>query len=474
MDSLFEEMRQEEQRQSLVDEAAQEETAAAERKVAAEHRAAAAAERALAEAERQRKAEEKKRKASERKSKEKHAAALERGKAAAEKKLKDVAKQAKAADKAQRDAKAKVLREEEAAKDRAARETAEAADAVARERAESWRRTKRTVRKWFKKHCPASELCTVIVVLGLVISGFMALLVTEELLGGAGGTSGVRLLDGSRGRLGAQSEQIADELERVYSHLQTSGSGLYTHREIRDTNNNGVIDREELIAGSGGFDAMRSAQAARAWGSSGVMAGSSGFNSASDMQLELDLALGQLTTEELRAMLSEHHIELPDGIGIGQGFSKTELLEFVLQGETYSDALQTWRDWIDAYDATLLAEGAVGVGMMPPGELDQEGGCSADYLVEEDLYGFDQIHGLDPGFGPELSPMQPIVDHAAEFKDVGMDVLEALALATLEDIVSQTELIAAAEVRYLFTFPTTFLTFLTIFSRFSLFSLCSH
>lgn len=444
MDSLFDEMRQEEQRQSLRDEAALEEDAAAERKLSAERRVAAAAERAIAEAERQRKAEEKKRKASERKSKEKQAAAVEREKAAAEKKVKDAAKQAKAAEKAQRDAKTKVLRAEEAAKDTAAREKAEAADAVARDRAESWKRSKRQVRRWFKKHCPASELCTVIVVLALVISGFMALIVTEELLGAAGGTSGIRLLDGSRGQLGAQSEQIADELERVYAHLQTSGSSLYTHREIHDTNNNGVIDREELIAGSGGFDAMRSAQAEReGWDAVAV---SSSFNTASDMQLELDLALGQLTTEELRAMLSEHQIDLPGGIGIGQGYSKTDLLEFVLQGETYSDALQTWRNWIDAYDASLLAGGvgATADGFDHLGHLDQQGGCAADYLGEDDLYGSD-LDDLDAGIGPELSAMQPIVDQAAEFKDVGMDVLEALALATLEDIVGQTELIAAAQ-----------------------------
>ena len=416
MDSLFEKMRQEEQQQTLRDEAALEQEAAAERAAAAERRAAVAAERAAAEADRQRKAEEKKRKAAERRSKEKQAAAAAREAAAAEKKVKDAARATKAAEQAKQAAAAKKLQDAHAAEEAAARERDEAAAAAQRERAEAWRRAKRQVRKWLKKHCPASELCTVFVVFGLVIGSFMALLVTEEFLMSP---HGVRLLDGSRGRL-PQSEQIADELELLYSHLQASGAGPFSHRTYHDTNNNGVIDREELIAGSGGMDAMRAESAGRA----GDAASSNSFGSPADLQLELDLALAQLTTEELRAMLSEHQIELPEGIGIGEDYSHADLLEFVQQPHPGSqgDTLQTWKTWIDSYETSLL--GGAGGG--------EQEGCAAGYLEDEPL----------AGIGPELAAMQPIVDRASEFKDVGMDVLEALALATLEDIVAQAELVA--------------------------------
>ncbi len=394
MDSLFEKMRQEEQQQTLRDAAALEEQAAAERAAAAERRAAAEAERAAAEQARQRKAEEKKRKAAERRSKEKLAAAAARETAAAEKKVKQASRAAKAAERAKQAAETKKAQEEQAERDAAARQRDEDAAAVQRERAESWRRAKRQLRKFLKKHCPASELCIVFVVFGLVIGSFMALLVTEEFLMSP---SGVRLLDGSKGRL-PQSEQIADELELVYSHIQASGAGHVSRRAYHDTNGNGVIDSDQLAA----------------------------TGSPASLQLELDLALAQLTTDELRAMLSDHQVELPEGIGIGVGYSHAELLDFVAQPQpgTQGDALQTWKTWIESYEPSLLADAKD----MLNGD---EEGCSAEYL-DNSL----------AAVGPELAAMQPIVDRAAEFKDVGMDVLEALALATLEDIVAQTEVVA--------------------------------
>lgn len=417
MDSLFEKMRQEEQQQTLRNEAALEQQAAAERAAAAERRAAAEEAHAAAEEARQRKAEEKKRKAAERRSKEKLAAAEARDAAAAEKKEKKASKAAKAAERAKQAADTKKAQEEQEERDAAARQREEDAATAQRERAEAWRRAKRQLRKWLKKHCPASELCMVFVVFGLVIGSFMALLVTEDLLMSP---SGVRLLDGSKGRL-PQSEQIADELELVYSHIQASGAGPFSHRAYYDANSNGVIDREELIAGSEGMDTMR-AEATRAVGS------------AANLQLELDLALAQLTTDELRAMLSDHQIDLPEGIGIGEGYSHAELLDFVQQPQPGSegDTLQTWKTWIETYEPSLWSD--VKDIISEDGE-----GCSAE--------GYPENTGL-AAVEPELGAMQPIVDRAAEFKDVGMDVLEALALATLEDIVAQTEVVAA---RYMST-----------------------
>ena len=413
MDSLFEKMRQEEQQQALRNEAALEQQAAAERAAAAERRAAAEEARMAAEEARQRKAEEKKRKAAERKSKEKLAAAEARDAAAAEKKEKKASKAAKAAERAKQAADTKRALEEQQERDAAARQREEDAAAAQRERTEAWRRAKRQLRKWLKKHCPASELCMVFVVFGLVIGSFMALLVTEDFLMSP---NGVRLLDGSKGRL-PQSEQIADELELVYSYIQASGAGPFSHRAYHDTNSNGVIDREELIAGSGGMDTMR-AEAARAVGN------------AADLQLELDLALAQLTTDELRAMLLDHQIDLPEGSGIGEGYSHAELLDFVHRPQPGSegDTLQTWKTWIETYEPSLWSE----VKRMIS---EDEEGCSAGY-VENTLGAVE----------PELAAMQPIVDRAAEFKDVGMDVLEALALATLEDIVAQTEVASARSV----------------------------
>ncbi len=388
MDSLFEKMRQEEEQQTRRDAAALEEQAAAERAAAAERRAAAEAERAAAEAARLRKAEEKKRKAAERRSKEKQAAAAAREEAAAEKKVQKASRAAKAAERAKQAAETKKAQEAQAERDAAARQREEDAAAVQRERAEAWRRAKRQLRKFLKKHCPASELCIVFVVFGLVIGSFMALLVTEEFLMSP---TGVRLLDGSKGRL-PQSEQIADELELVYSHIQASRGGHFSHRAYHDTISNRATDGEQ----------------------------------PANLQLELDLALAQLTTDELRAMLSEHQVELPEGLGVGVGYSHAELLDFVTQPQpwTEGDALQTWKTWIESYEPSLLADAK---DML----YEDEEGCSAEYL-ENSL----------AAVGPELAAMQPIVDRAAEFKDVGMDVLEALALATLEDIVAQTEVVA--------------------------------
>ena len=386
MDSLFEEMRQEQQQQSIIDEAAQEEQAAAERAAAAERRAAAAAERAAAEAEKQRKAEEKKRRTAERKAKERAAAAAAREAAAAAKKVKDAARAAKAAEKAKRAAAKAASDEVRAAREAEERAVAEAAAEKQRQRTESWRRLKRNTKRWIKKNCPSSEICTVIIVLGLIFGCFFGLIITEELFGASGG---MRLLDGSKGRL-PQSEQIAHELERVYAHLQGSGGGRFDSQF--DGGLGGAFISEDGL----------------------------GMPDPEEMQQELELALGELTVEELRSMLVEHNIELPPDLGAGEGgHSKTELLEFILQSDKYGDALQTWKTWLDAYDAAYDAQ------------IDE--GCPADL---PEVVADDDVHA-----DRHYTAIKPTMDRAADFKEVGMDVLEALALATLEDIVAQTELV---------------------------------